>query len=195
MQHPRNSHQGARQPMRLRSRWVTGIATACAVAGLVAVVPQAFAHPDGDGPQHCMHQMGHHGPGQMDQRMERMVERVFKRVGASEQQKAKAREILKASSGEMASLYKGHEDGRQEMIALLSADTIDRDRLEQHRAAHHAQMEQMSKLMTRTMADLAEVLTPEQRREAAKMFARMHEEGRHGRPGNRRPPRSEKPAG
>ena len=195
MQHPRNSHQGARQPMRFRSRWVSGIATACALAGLVAVVPQAFAHTDGDGPQHCMHQMGHHGPGQMDQRMERMVERVFTRVGASEQQKAKAREIVKASSGEMASLYKGHEDGRQEMIALLSADTIDRDRLEQHRAAHHAQMEQMSKVMTRTMADLAEVLTPEQRREAAKMFAQMHEEGRHGRPGSRRPPRSEKPAG
>ncbi|HEY9192930.1 MAG TPA: Spy/CpxP family protein refolding chaperone [Methyloversatilis sp.] len=182
--------------MRSRSRWVSGIATACALAGLVAVVPLASAHQGGgDGPQHCMHQMGHHGPGQMDQRMERMIERVFTRVGASEQQKARAREIVKASSAEMASLSKGHDDGRQEMIALLSADTIDRDRLEQHRAAHHAQMEQMSKVMTRTLADLAEVLTPEQRREAAKMFAQMHEEGRHGRPGNRRPPRSEKPAG
>ena len=195
MKHPINSTQDARQAKRFRSRWVSGIATACALAGLVAVVPLASAHPGGDGQQHCMHQMGHHGPGQMDQRMERMVERIFTRVGASEQQKAKAREIVKASSAEMASLFKGHEDGRQEMIALLSADTIDRDRLEQHRVAHHAQMEQMSKAMTRTLADLAEVLTPEQRREAAKMFARMHEEGRHGRPGNRRPPRSEKPAG
>lgn len=195
MQHPRNSHQSARQPMRFRSRWVSGIATACALVGLIAVVPQASAHPGGGEPQHCMHQMGHHGPGQMDQRMERMVERVFTRVGASDQQKARAREIVKASSAEMASLHKDHESGRQEMIALLSADTIDRNRLEQHRAAHHAQMEQMSKAMTRTLADLAEVLTPEQRREAAKMFAQMHEEGRHGRPGNKRPPRSEKPAG
>jgi len=181
--------------MRFRSRWVSGIATACALVGLVVVVPQASAHPGGGEPQHCMHQMGHHGPGQMDQRMERMVERVFTRVGASDQQKARAREIVKASSAEMASLHKDHESGRQEMIALLSADTIDRDRLEQHRAAHHAQMEQMSKAMTRTLADLAEVLTPEQRREAAKMFAQMHEEGRHDRPGNKRPPRSEKPAG
>jgi Spy/CpxP family protein refolding chaperone len=181
--------------MQFRSRWASSIATACALAGLVAVVPQAYAHAGSDGPQHCMHQMDHHGPGQMDQRMARMVERVFTRVGASEQQKAKAREIVKASSAEMASLQKDHEGGRQEMIALLSADTIDRDRLEQHRVAHHAQMEQMSKAMTRTLADLAEVLTPEQRREAAKMFAHMREEGRHGRPGNRRPPRSEKPAG
>jgi protein CpxP len=60
-----------------------------------------------------------------------------------------------------------------EMRTLLSAETIDRDRIEQHRAARHAQAEQMSKLMTRTLADLAEVLTPAQRSEAAKSLTRM----------------------
>ncbi|MFM9673658.1 periplasmic heavy metal sensor, partial [Streptomyces galilaeus] len=87
----------------------------------------------------------------------------FTKVGASEEQKARARDIVKASGEEMKKLHAGRADDRQQMLALLSADTIDRGQIEQQRAARHAQMDEASKVMTRTMADLAEVLTPAQR--------------------------------
>ena len=99
----------------------------------------------------------------------------------SDEQKARARAIVQASMAEMKALRPAPGEGMAEMRTLLSAETIDRDRIEQHRAAHHAQAEQMSKLMTRTLADLAEVLTPAQRSEAAKSLTRM-DGGHHGKP-------------
>lgn len=169
----------------VRGRWFAGLASAGALAGLVAVNLPAQAHPGAEGAAHPVkHGERHHGPEAMGQRMEQMVERVFTRVGASEEQKARAREIVKASAEEMRKLHAGHSDDRQQMLALLSADTIDRGQIEQQRAARHAQMDEASKVMTRTMADLAEVLTPAQRKEAAKSLASMG--GRHGHPGKHR---------
>lgn len=169
----------------VRGRWFAGLATAGALAGLIAVNVPAQAHPGADGGAHPVkHGERHHGPEAMGQRMERMVERVFTKVGASEEQKARARDIVKASGEEMKKLHAGRADDRQQMLALLSADTIDRGQIEQQRAARHAQMDEASKVMTRTMADLAEVLTPAQRKEAAKSLASMG--GRHGHHGKHR---------
>jgi periplasmic protein CpxP/Spy len=176
MQHPSNTPDAAG---RGRSKWLAGVAVASALAGLVAVAPAAFAQPDDGAPAHRMEHGDRHGPGHMDKHMERMVDRVFTKVGATSEQKARAQVILKSAAEEMKQFRPEPGKGRAEMLALLSADTIDRDALEQLRAQRHAHMEQASRVMTKTMADLAEVLTPEQRREAAKSLARMGE-GRHG---------------
>lgn len=169
----------------VRGRWFASLATAGALAGLIAVNVPAQAHAGAEGGVHsARHGERHHGPEAMGQRMERMVERVFTKVGASEEQKARAREIVKASGEEMKKLQTGRADDRQQMLALLTADTIDRGQIEQQRAARQAQMDEASKVMTRTMADLAEVLTPAQRQEAAKSLASMG--GRHGHHGKHR---------
>lgn len=163
-----------------RKRLLATLATASAFAGLFAINLPAHASPSGDGPRHEM-KHGDHGPQAMGARMEKMVERVFGKVGASDEQKAKARDIVRAADAEMKKLHESRPDDHKEMLALLSADSIDRARIEQHRAARQAHMEQASKLMTRTVADLAEVLTPAQRKEAAKALAALGE--RHGHRG------------
>lgn len=192
MQHPENTPAKTTRRLSTRGRWIGGLAAAGAMAALFAVAPLAVANAGEGG--HCgMKHAAHHGPGQMGEQMEKMVDRVFSKAGASDEQKKRAQDIVRAASAEMKMLRPAGEDdrdGRKDMLALLSADTIDRDRIEQQRAARHAQAEKMSVVMTRTMADLAEVLTPEQRRAAAKELGRMGE-GHHGRHDGRRPPRDD----
>ncbi|MFX7328988.1 hypothetical protein ABTI69_19585, partial [Acinetobacter baumannii] len=115
----------------VRGRWFAGLASAGALAGLIALNVPAQAHPGADGGAHPVkHGERHHGPEAMGKRMEQMVERVFTKVGASEEQKARARDIVKASGEEMKKLHAGRADDRQQMLALLSADTIDRGQIE-----------------------------------------------------------------
>lgn len=62
----------------VRGRWFAGLASAGALAGLIAVNVPAQAHPGADGGAHPVkHGERHHGPEAMGKRMEQMVERVF----------------------------------------------------------------------------------------------------------------------
>ncbi|MFH1814534.1 MAG: Spy/CpxP family protein refolding chaperone [Pseudomonadota bacterium] len=172
-----------------RGRWLATLTAAGALAAMVAAVPQASADAGEQRAPHAMKTAAHHGHGQMEKRMAERVERVFSKVGATEEQKARARTIVEASAEQMKAMRPADGSGPKEMLALLSAESIDRDRIEQLRAARHAQMDERSKLMTRTLADLVEVLTPEQRKDAAKSLARLggghphhgkHHGGHHG---------------
>lgn len=174
---------------RSRRRGFSALAGAGALSVLLAVSLPVQAHPSaGDGTAHARHGMSGE-PGRAHGRhFERHIERVFAKVGASDEQKARARDILRASEEQMKTLHAGHADERSRTVALLSADTIDRNALEQQRAARLAHMDEASKLMTRTLADLAEVLTPAQRKDAAPMLAGMGGHGpRHGKGGHHRP--------
>ncbi len=195
MKQPNDASKGKAPVAALHKRWLAGIAAAGALSAMFALAPPASAQADGD--RATPHAQGvaqpHHRDGLGERRMEQRVERMFTEVGASDEQKARAREIVQASMAEMQAMRPVNREGMTEMRALLSAETIDRERIEQHRAARHAQAEQRSKLMTRTLADLAEVLTPAQRSEAAKSLIRMggghhgkHPHGRHGHEGDLR---------
>lgn len=156
-----------------RKHLFAALAGAGALAGLMAVTVPAYAHPDAEGgtSMQARHGDRKHGPEAHGKRMERMVERVFDKVGASAEQKARALDIVRASGEEMKKLHESRPDDRKDMLALLSADTLDRAAIEQQRQTRQTHMEEASKLMTRTMTDLAEVLTPAQRKEAAKALA------------------------
>lgn len=186
MNHPNAVTARPLQAATSRSRWLVTLTAAGALAAMVAAVPQASADAGEQRAPHAMKTAAHHGHGQMEKRMAERVERVFSKVGATDEQKARARIIVETSAEQMKAMRPADGSGPKEMLALLSAESIDRDRIEQLRAARHAQMDERSKLMTRTLADLAEVLTPEQRKEAAKSLARLggghpHHGKHHGR--------------
>lgn len=192
MKQPNGASKGNVPVAAVRKRWLAGIAAAGALSAMFALAPNASAQADGDRatPHAQRVAQPHHRDGRGERRMAQRVERVFTEVGASDEQKARAREIVQASMAEMQAMRPVNREGMTDMRTLLSAETIDRDRIEQHRAARHAQTEHRSKLMTRTLADLAEVLTPAQRSEAAKSLTRMggghhgkHHHGRHGHEG------------
>ena len=70
------------------------------------------------------------------------------------------------------------QDARKQAIALFAAERIDRDAIERLRASQLALADQASGRFTRALADVAEVLTPAQRRDLSERVAR-HRHGPH----------------
>ncbi|MFA6015657.1 MAG: Spy/CpxP family protein refolding chaperone [Gallionellaceae bacterium] len=106
---------------------------------------------------------------------DKRMQRLLKEVKASDAQKAKAGEIVKASVAKGAPLADKMRDNHVQMRKLMSAATLDKATIEALRAEQIKLADEASKLMTQTMQDVAEVLTPEQR---AKLADKM--EQRHG---------------
>ena len=76
---------------------------------------------------------------------------------------------------DMKPLHAQHMQARQKAMALLAAPTIDRAALEQLRAQEMQSTDAMSKRMTQSMADSAEVLTPAQRAKLAELMKKRME--------------------
>jgi periplasmic protein CpxP/Spy len=152
------------------------IATASASVGLNLVTAPAFAAD----PQ-ARHQGMHEGHGGMREHGgHHRMDRMLRSVGASDEQRAKIRDIFAKARADVNPDPKARQASRQKMAELLSAPTVDRAALEQLRAARTADHERMSRRMSQAMADAAEVLTPEQRAKmAAKLKERQERMGRH----------------
>jgi len=169
------------QPKSSRRRWLTGVAVGTLLAGITVWGVYAGAPGEGGFCRTGWH--GHrggfgmfHGPEAMEERLGFMVERVFKRAGASEEQKARAREIVRAVGEDLKPLAGARREGREAMLEILTAETIDRARLESQRAKMIADAQTVSERVMRALADLAEVLTPEQRRTVAESLRRLRDE-------------------
>ena len=119
---------------------------------------------------------GHEGfgadPETANRRIEAMVSWMLADVDATAEQKARIAAIVKKASGEMMPMRKRHMEARKQSIALLSAATIDRAKLETLRAEQLQLGETTSKLMLQSMIEGAEVLTPEQRVKIAAKWQR-----------------------
>ena len=110
--------------------------------------------------------------------VERIAEMAGKRldhmldeVDASDEQKAKAQEIVKRSLAEGAPKAEQLRDSRQQFAKLLTAPTLDKAAIEQLRADQIRGADEMSKIAIQTIVQVAEVLTPEQRKELAEEIA------------------------
>ena len=148
-----------------RRRWWMFAGAAAAVVGLAACA-QPGRGGEGQGPGWGWHHRGHHGP--MDpetiaRRIDRGVDRVLSDVGASAEQKQKVSAIAKAAVAELTPLRDRHRAARTRVIEILSAPTVDRGALEKVRAEELAMAEGASRRVTQALADIADVLTPEQR--------------------------------
>ncbi len=128
------------------------------------------------------HGRGHDQAGDPAERVSRMVDRVFSSVDASDDQKARINTIATRAMTQMKPHREAMRNARTDGINLLSAATIDRGAIETLRQAQIGQASQASTIMSTAMADIAEVLTPEQRVQMReKVLARMEKQGgRHG---------------
>lgn len=105
-----------------------------------------------------------------DKRMQHMLDEVK----ASDAQKSKATGIVKASLTKGAPLAEKMRDNHVQMRKLMSAATLDKATIETLRVEQMKLADEASKLMTQTMQEVAEVLTPEQR---AKLEEKMGKRG------------------
>jgi protein CpxP len=163
-----------------KGRLLRPITIAMLIGGLAAGIGgNAYAHGGG---------YGHHGrglmgapldPARMDARIERMVERLARRVEATPEQRVKLTGIAKSAASELRPLREKVREARQRGMALLTAPTVDRAAIEKLRAEQIAAADAASKRMSQALADSAEVLTPEQRQKIAQYLERR-KDGRRG---------------
>jgi Spy/CpxP family protein refolding chaperone len=118
-------------------------------------------------------------PAMLDERIERMARHFAVEVDATPEQGAQLAQIAKASARELLPLREQAREARRRAVELLASPSIDRAALERLRAEQLQHADAASRRLAQALADVAEVLTPEQRQRLAERF-RHARRWRHG---------------
>jgi len=98
-------------------------------------------------------------------------------VDASEEQREKVTAIAAGAVDDLMRLRQQHVQNREALHAQLGGAAVDRAALEEIRKSEMALADEASRRFVRAVADVAEVLTPEQRQQLMQKFERFHHEG------------------
>jgi Spy/CpxP family protein refolding chaperone len=100
---------------------------------------------------------------------------MLKRLDVEEAAKEKIQARLDSAFDELVPLVEAHKGSHEIWLeAVLGADEVDRARLEAQRHQAMADADRASQILTNTLADVAEMLTPEQRAEIAEKIRKHH---------------------
>jgi Spy/CpxP family protein refolding chaperone len=150
----------------LRRRFFRLAGAGAALAGLSGLAWKAAAHGRRGGPI---------DPAELNERLDHMLKHLYVEIDATDAQKAKLEPIIKQAANELMPLRGKVRAARREGVKLLTADTIDRGAIERLRAEQIASADAASKRFTQALTDVAEVLTPAQRKTvAARLERRRH---------------------
>ncbi len=180
---------------RKGNRKVIALATGIAIAigGIFGV--QAFANSNAYGHMklYAGYNGGWHGghhkgfsdisDADIEAQIERIVKHAAIEIDATQEQQEKITVLVSAVAKDLKPVHDQlHATGKQ-IHDLLLADTIDRSALERLRAERLADAERISRNLVSALADVAEVLSPEQRKlldERIKQFRSMRRGGHRG---------------
>ena len=176
-QTPQPSTSGEEKPRR---RFVRRVAIATVIAGLASSIGiTAFAQGGGHGGWPRGGFMGAAlDPAMVDERLDRMLKHLYVEIDATDAQKQQLAPIVKGAARDLSPLRAKIHDARRQAVELLSRESVDRAALETLRADQLRLAEQASMRFTQALADVADVLTPEQRKQLAERIGRWH--GRRG---------------
>lgn len=167
--------ESAAKPRRPR-RIAIGLLLLAAVAALVMASGAGARGPMG------FWRHGHGDPELMRDHAAFMVERMLTRVDASPEQVEAVQGIVDDTITDLQELRGEGASAHAEVVALLTAEEIDRDALEVLRQEKLAKMDAATQRITTAFADVSEVLTPTQRAAVAEHIAerraRRHGSGR-----------------
>jgi protein CpxP len=110
-------------------------------------------------------------PAQIDDRIDRVTKHMAIELDASADQQGKIAGIAKAAVNDLRPLREKAQAARSQAVALLTAPTIDRSAIERLRAEQIGLAETASKRIAQAVADVSEVLNPDQRRKVADWLA------------------------
>lgn len=102
-------------------------------------------------------------PETMTRRAAFMTRFVLSEINASEGQQAKIADIVKPAMSDLRPLCDQHVEGYKAAARLLAQPNVDRAALESLRTQQMQLAETASRRIAQALADVAEVLTPEQR--------------------------------
>jgi Spy/CpxP family protein refolding chaperone len=112
-------------------------------------------------------------PEAMKRRTDGMVRWMLADVNATEAQQQQITAIVATTMTELAPLRQKHFEARKQAADILAKPNVDRAALETLRAQEMAAADQVSKRITQSIADAAEVLSPEQRAQLVERMQRM----------------------
>jgi len=153
--------------MKTSTLW-KGMATAVFVmAGAIGAT--LWAHDSlaqGPFPGHAMSHDGSH--------LARMAAHIEAAANATPEQKAQIDALVGQAAGDLKALHAQGAQLHQQLHAVLTQDSVDRAALETVRLAHMQVADQASQRLVRLIADVADVLTPQQRRDVVTKMQGMH---------------------
>lgn len=147
-----------------------------AASGTALAQESSAAAPPANMP-HYGHPAGH---GHNRHGKDRMMRRMLDAVHATPEQRERIHAIQKNTWENSRPLMQQRQELMQQRMQLLAATTIDPGALESLRGKQMAISDQLSRQMTQTQYEIAQVLTPEQRQQIyALMQKRMHHRMEH----------------
>ena len=161
---------------RKSNRKLIALATGIAIAigGVFGVQALADSKTYGHMKLYAGYQGGGHGghhkglsdlsDEELEARIERMVKHVAIEIDATEEQQDRITALVTAAAKDLKPVHERLRATGKEIHDLLLADSIDRTALEKLRAERLAEAEMISKNLVSALADVAEVLSPEQRK-------------------------------
>lgn len=123
---------------------------------------------------------GHHGmaanasPADVANHIDLALKHVYAEIGATDAQKAQLEPIVKQAAADLMPLHTQLHAAHKSALSLFTQDSIDRAAIEAARAQNMQIIDQATKRVAQLFADVAEVLTPAQRKSLADHVARMH---------------------
>ena len=118
-------------------------------------------------------------PADLDQHLDRLLKHFYVEIDATEEQKRRLEPLVKQAARELMPVREQLHAGRREAIEILTRERIDPGAIEALRARHIGLADEASRRLTRALGELAEVLTPAQRKDLAAHLARRRW-GHHG---------------
>ncbi len=102
------------------------------------------------------------------------IDRALSKADATPEQRDKINAIAKAAVNDVMAMRKDPTVLREKLLTVLKADTIDRSALESLRSEQINRADAATKRILQAVADAADVLKPEQRRQLAGRWERWH---------------------
>ena len=131
------------------------------IVGVVSIASALF------GGKHCYAGPHHWKDASVSERMNHMSERLMHKVDATDEQETQIKAILKKYEPNFKDMRSEHKTHHDAFLTALQQDTVNQAELEQIRKGISSQMNDKSIVMTQMIAEVANVLTVEQRKELA----------------------------
>jgi Spy/CpxP family protein refolding chaperone len=100
-----------------------------------------------------------------------MRQHLYSTLSVTDAQKTKLDPLMKQTATDFGDFHAQLGSGHEEIMGLLTANTVDRVALERLRTARMREMDLVSKRLVDHLADVAEALTPAQRQQARDAMA------------------------
>lgn len=160
--------------MKRHTKIVAGVVTAVIVLGGAGYM--ATASPHGGFCRIGGGHWGHHSEWteeDMKDHSEFFVKRFAKKIDATDEQKAAIQKTVDEAIPRMLELRAKKKEVHKNLHAALSAEKVDKAKLEQARKDGVKLADEMSKIVLDSTVSLSDILTAEQRKELVERFSHM----------------------